>query len=316
MATSYWKHKRVLITGGNGFFGSHVVALLKKQPIKELCVPTRKDADLRKDDVCARCCRDIDVVIHLAGNVGGIGYNQKNPATLFDDNILMGVNIVRAAYAAGVKKFVGIGTVCSYPKYTSVPFTEDNLWNGYPEETNAAYGLAKKALLSQLMAYRAQYGFNGIYLIPENLYGPGDTIDPGASHVIPALIAKVMTAKKSHAKSMTVWGTGRATREFLYVTDAARAVVLAAEKYNGMDPVNIGTAGGEISIRELVELITDIVGYKGALVFDHTKPDGQPRRALDTSRAWELFGFRAKTSLRVGLEQTIRWYVHRERRVS
>ncbi len=304
----FWKHKRVLATGGNGFFGSHIVELLQKKNPKAIVIPQRKNADLRNYDACLTVCKNIDIVLHLAGNVGGIGYNQKNPATLFDDNILMGVNMVRAAHASRVKKFVGIGTVCSYPKYTSAPFVEDHFWDGYPEETNAAYGLAKKALLTQLVAYRSQYGFNGIYLVPENLYGPRDNFDARSSHVIPAIVRRMVDAKRGREKEVTIWGTGRATREFLYVTDAARAVLFAAERYNKVDPVNIG-AQGEISIRELAEQIAQRVGYGGKIVFDGKKPDGQPRRALDTSRAWHEFGFRSKVTFPVGLDETIRWYV-------
>ncbi len=304
----FWKHKRVLVTGGNGFFGSHVVDLLQKKHPAAIMLPAHRDYDLRDYSVCEQICKSIDIVIHLAGNVGGIGYNQKNPATLFDDNILMGVHMVRAARAMHVKKFIGIGTVCSYPKYTSVPFAEGHFWDGYPEETNAAYGLAKKALLTQLAAYRSQYGFNGVYLVPENLYGPRDNFDPQSSHVIPAIIRKMVDAKRTHAKEVVIWGTGRATREFLYVTDAARAVLLAAERYNKSDPVNIG-ARGEISIRELAEQIANGVGYAGKIVFDGKKPDGQPRRALDTTRAWHEFGFRSKVTFSAGLIETIRWYL-------
>lgn len=307
-SVNFWKNKRVLVTGGDGFFGSHVIALLQKKHPKSITIPKHTVHDLRNFDACMEVCRAVDVVIHLAGNVGGIGYNQKNPAVLFDDNILMGVHMVRAAYAARVKKFIGIGTVCSYPKYTSAPFVEDHFWDGYPEETNAAYGLAKKALLTQLVAYRSQYGFNGIYLVPENLYGPKDNFDVQSSHVIPAIICKMVKAKQLGAKEVVVWGTGRATREFLYVSDAARAVLLAAEHYNESTPVNIG-AHGEISIRELAELIALEVGYMGKIIFDGKKPDGQPRRALDTTRAWESFGFRAKVSFSAGLRETVAWYI-------
>ena len=305
---NFWKNKRVLVTGGEGFFGAHVVALLQKKSPSAIIVPKRSEYDLREYDACAHVCKSVDVVIHLAGNVGGIGYNQKNPATLFDDNILMGVHMVRAAHAAKVKKFVGVGTVCSYPKYTSAPFVETHFWDGYPEETNAAYGLAKKALLTQLVAYRSQYGFNGIYLVPENLYGPNDNFDARSSHVIPAIIRKMVDAKRTQAEEVLIWGTGRATREFLYVTDAARAVLLATERYNESYPVNIG-AQGELSIRELAELIAQRVGYNGKILFDVKKPDGQPRRALDASLAWAKFGFRAKVTFSVGLTQTIAWYL-------
>ena len=304
---NFWKNKRVLVTGGAGFFGSHVVELLQKKHPASIAVPDSKTFDLRTFSACEKVCTSVDIVIHLAGNVGGIGYNQKNPATLFDDNILMGVHMVRAAHAARVKKFIGIGTVCSYPKYTSVPFAEEHLWDGYPEETNAAYGLAKKALLTQLVAYRSQYGFNGIYLVPENLYGPRDNFDTQSSHVIPAIISRMVGAMHKKEKMVTIWGTGRATREFLYVTDAARAVLLAAERYNGGEPVNIG-ARGEISIRELAEQIARCIGYSGKIVFDGKKPDGQPRRALDATRAWNEFGFRSRVTFSKGLGETIRWY--------
>lgn len=303
----FWRNKRVLLTGGHGFLGSHVRSRLKKFPLKELRAPTREEGDLRLPDVCDRFCRDMDIVIHLAGNVGGIGYNQRFPAAMFDDTMLMGIHLMRASHKAKVKKFVTVGTVCSYPKITDVPFRESDLWDGYPEETNAAYGIAKKALLVELQAYRRQYGMNGIYLIPENLYGPGDTDNPESSHVIPALIRKMLFATKKRERSITIWGTGRATREFLYVEDAARAILLAAEAYNGSEPINIGAAG-EISIRELAELIAEKTGFSGDMLFDTTKPDGQPRRSLDTTKAQAAFGFRARTPFRTGLEKTVAWY--------
>ncbi|MEK7077298.1 MAG: GDP-L-fucose synthase, partial [Patescibacteria group bacterium] len=257
---------------------------------------------------CKRAVEGKDVVIHLAAKVGGIGFNQEKPGELFYDNMVMGAQMIEAAYRAGVKKFVALGTVCAYPKFTPVPFREDDLWNGYPEETNAPYGLAKKALLVQAQAYRAQYGFNVIYLLPVNLYGPGDTFDPKRSHVIPALIKKVFDAKREGKESIEVWGTGRATREFLYVEDAAEGIVLATECYDRSDPVNLGS-GTEISIKDLLETICRIMEFKGRIVWNASRPDGQPRRMLDTSRAEREFGFRAKTNFEDGLMKTIGWYL-------
>lgn len=304
---SYWKHKRVVVTGGSGFVGSHVVSWLRSATHATIISVRHDTYDLRDFSACEKICSDADIVLHLAGNVGGIGYNQSFPATLFDDNILMGVNMLRAARLAGVKKFVGIGTVCAYPNFTPVPFREEDLWNGYPEETNAAYGLAKKVLLVQSQAYRKQYGMNAIYLLPANIYGPGDSFDPHSSHVIPALIRSMVIAKQKRQRSVSVWGTGRATREFLYVEDAARAIVQATERYNGSEPVNIGS-GYEISIRELAETIAEIIGYKGHIQFNIKKPDGQPRRRLDIQKAQKLFGFTATMSFHKGLEQTVAWY--------
>jgi GDP-L-fucose synthase len=263
---------------------------------------------LREYAACLRASKNIDIVIHLAANVGGIGYNRENPATLFDDNILMGVNMMQAAKANKVKKFVALGTVCAYPKFTPVPFKEENLWNGYPEETNAPYGLAKKMQLVQAQAYRQQYGFNAIFLLPVNLYGPGDNFDPKSSHVIPALIKKFIDAKENKKAEVVVWGTGKATREFLYVDDAAEGILLAAEKYDKGEPVNLGSAS-EISIKDLVGMIKEITGYTGKVVWDKTKPDGQPRRKLDVSRAKKEFGFASKTSFDQGLKDTINWYL-------
>lgn len=302
-----WTKKTVVVTGGAGFVGSHVVSLLQAKGVKEIIVPDHTRYDLRDYTQCCSAVRGADCVIHLAGNVGGIGYNEVHPAQLFDDNVLMGVNILRASHDAHVKKFVGVGTVCAYPKFTPVPFREEDLWSGYPEETNAAYGLAKKMLLVQSQAYRKQYGMNCIYLLPANIYGPGDSFDPTSSHVIPALIRQMDEAKRKRKGVVYVWGTGRATREFLYVEDAARAIILASERYNGNEPVNIGS-GDEVSIRELADVIARMVGFTGRIYFDPKKPDGQPRRRLDIQKAQAFFGFQATTSLSQGLVKTIRWY--------
>lgn len=307
MKKKFWKKKRVLITGAHGFLGSHLVDLLKKETDAELFLPSSSEADLRDKNDCERIVQNIDIVIHIAANVGGIGYNQKYPGTLFYDNLLMGVQLMEAARIANVSKFVGIGTICAYPKHTPIPFREENLWDGYPEETNAPYGLAKKMLLVQGQAYRQEYNFNAIYLLPVNLYGPGDNFNPKSSHVIPALIRKFVSATEKKQKTVTVWGTGRPTREFLFVKDAARAIAMASERYDGAEPVNLG-ASNEISIRELAELIAELTGFKGELRFDESKPDGQPRRKLDVSRAKDYFGFESETDFRQGLKKTITWY--------
>lgn len=270
-------------------------------------MPRSKDLDLRERSVCAEVVKNVDIVIHLAGNVGGIGYNRENPGTLFYDNLIMGVQLMEEARKAGVAKFVAIGTVCAYPKFTPIPFKEEDLWNGYPEETNAPYGLAKKMLLVQAQAYRQQYNFNAIYLLPVNLYGPGDNFDPTYSHVIPSLIKKFFEAKKENKKEVVVWGTGKPTRDFLYVEDAARAVVLATEKYNKSDPVNIGSSI-EISIYSLATLIGQLTEFTGKIVWDTTKPDGQPRRKLDISLARKELGFYSQVSFKKGLRETIDWY--------
>lgn len=309
MIKHFWQNKRVLVTGAHGFLGGHLVDQLKLLNLKELRTPTHREFDLRQKNACAEVTSDIDIVIHLAANVGGIGYNQEFPGTLFYDNLLMGVHLMEEARINKVHKFVALGTICAYPKFAPIPFNEADLWDGYPEETNAPYGLAKKMLLVQAQAYKAQYGFNAIYLLPVNMYGPGDNFDPKSSHVIPALIRKFVEAKEAEAHEVVVWGTGKATREFLYVEDAARAIVLATEHFNGSEPVNIG-AGFEISISELAHQIAKIVGFNGRIIFDTSKPDGQPRRSLDVSRAEKEFGFKAKTQFLEGLTKTVTWYEH------
>ncbi len=296
-----------MVTGGKGFLGSHLVARLEKKSPKRIFVPESSKFDLRKYKDCIKVVKDIDIVIHLAANVGGIGYNREYPADLFDDNILMGTFMMKAAREAGVKKYVALGTICSYPKFTPVPFKEDNLWQGYPEETNAPYGLAKLMQLVQGQAYKKQYGFNVIFLLPVNLYGPGDNFDPKSSHVIPALIRKFVEAKERGKKEVIVWGTGKPTREFLYVEDAVEGILLATEKYNKIEPVNLG-AGFEISIKKLAQLIKNLTGFKGKITWDKSKPDGQPRRMLDTSKAEKEFGFKAETPFEKGLKKTIEWY--------
>jgi len=306
----FWKKKTILVTGGAGFLGSYVVKkLIKEKAIdpSRIIIPRSKDCDLKVWENCLKVTKNVDIVIHLAAKVGGIGFNRENPATLFYDNALMGIQLMEAARINKVKKFVVLGTICAYPKFTPVPFKEEDLWNGYPEETNAPYGLAKKMLLVQAQAYRQQYGFNAIYLLPVNLYGPGDNFDPRSSHVIPALIKKCIDAISNNEDKIVVWGTGKPTREFLYVEDAAEAVILATERYDKPEPVNIG-AGFEISIKELAHLIAKLSGFKGRIVWDTTKPDGQPRRKLDTTKAEKEFGFRASTPLEEGLKRTIEWY--------
>ena len=320
------KNKRITVTGGAGFLGKHLVAKLKERGCKHIFVPLIENYDLVQMPAVKKLYKDArpDIVIHLAAKVGGIGANRENPGKFFYDNLMMGVQLMEVGRQVGIEKFVALGTICAYPKFTPVPFKEENLWNGYPEETNAPYGLAKKMLLVQSQAYRQQYGFNSIFLLPVNLYGPGDNFDPNSSHVIPALIKKCVDAQRglspqglkrglspSKARGtvpeITVWGTGKATREFLYVEDAAEAIILATEKYNKSDPVNIG-AGFEISIKDLVNLIVKLTGFKGKIVWDKTKPDGQPRRCLDTVRAEKEFSFKVKTKFKIGLKKTIQYY--------
>jgi GDP-L-fucose synthase len=304
----FWKGKRVVITGGAGFMGSRVVDRLRAAGAEPV-VPRSRDYNLVDGAAVKRLFKDArpELVIHAAAVVGGIGANRANPGRFFYENLMMGAQCLEEARLTGVKKFVAIGTICAYPKFTPVPFKEEDLWTGYPEETNAPYGLAKKMLLVQSQAYRQQYGFNSIFLLPVNLYGPGDNFDPASSHVIPALIRKCVEASRNGSDEIEVWGSGKATREFLYVDDCAEAIVLAAERYDGAEPVNIG-AGFEISIKELAETIARLSGFRGRLKWDATKPDGQPRRCLDVGRAKELFGFGARTKFEIGLKETIDWF--------
>ena len=307
---SFWIDKRVLVTGGAGFVGSHLVKKLRERGCRDIFVPRSRDYDLVQMENVVRVYQDSrpDIVIHLAGAVGGIGANRANPGKFFYDNLMMGVQMMEQGRRFGLEKFVAIGTVCAYPKFTPVPFKEEDLWNGYPEETNAPYGLAKKMLLVQAQAYRQQYGFNAIFLLPVNLYGPRDNFDLETSHVIPALIRKCVEAVESGQEEIVVWGTGSPTREFLYVEDAAEGILLAAERYNKSDPVNLGS-GFEISIRELVETIARLTGFEGRIIWDATKPDGQPRRRLDASKAEREFGFRARRGFEEGLRRTVDWYL-------
>ena len=304
------KNKKILLTGGAGFLGRFVLKKLLDRNVfrGNILVPRSRGYDLRKSEICRAVTEGMDAVIHLAAKVGGIGLNREKPGELFYDNLMMGVQLMEEARKTGAEKFVAVGTICAYPKFTPVPFKEDDLWNGYPEETNAPYGLAKKMLLVQAQAYRQQYGFNAIYLLPVNLYGPFDNFDPASSHVIPALIYKIHQAQFQKKSFIEVWGTGKATREFLYVEDAAEAIILATEKYNKPEPVNIGS-GMEISIKDLVILIAESMNFKGEIRWDPTKPDGQPRRMLDTSRAFQEFGFKAQISFEEGLKKTVKWFL-------
>ncbi len=306
---NFWQNKRVVVTGGAGFLGSHIVNELRARGCNSIFVPRQREYDLRTQSAILRLLDDSapHLIIHAAGHVGGIGANREYPGEFLYDNLMMGAQLLHEAYRRGVEKFVTLGTVCAYPKFTPVPFREEDLWNGYPEETNAPYGLAKKMLLVQGQAYRQQYGYNSIFLLPVNLYGPGDNFDPASSHVIPALIKKCIEARDAGASFIEVWGDGSPTREFLYASDAARGIALAAERYDGAEPVNLGSAF-EISIRDLVETIARVTDFQGELRWDTTKPNGQPRRKLDTSRAKAYFGFEAQTSFEEGLRATVAWY--------
>ncbi len=307
--SGFWENKRVCVTGGAGFLGSFLVEKLRTRGVKEVFVPLQAHYDLVDYCTVQRMLDDArpDIILHLAAHVGGIGANRQHPAEFFYDNLMMGVQLMHLAWKRGVEKFVALGTVCSYPKFTPVPFSEDNLWDGYPEETNAPYGLAKKMLLVQAQAYRQQYGYNAIFLMPVNLYGPRDNFNLQSSHVIPALIRKCVEAEQKGEPEVVVWGDGSPTREFLYVEDAAEGILMAAERYDRPEPVNLGS-GNEISIKDLAETIARLTGFSGSLVWDTTKPNGQPRRALDTTRAEAYFGFRARTSFEEGLRKTIDWY--------
>jgi GDP-L-fucose synthase len=306
--------KRIVVTGGTGFLGSSVVEKLRARGCRQVFAPRSAEYDLRDAQAVERLYADArpHVLIHLAAVVGGIGANRANPGRFFYDNAVMGIQLMEHARRSGVEKFVAVGTICAYPKFTPIPFKEEHLWDGYPEETNAPYGLAKKMMLVQAQAYRAQYGFNAIYLLPVNLYGPGDNFDPESSHVIPALIRKFVEAKEGGQAEVILWGDGSPTREFLYVEDAAEGILLASERYDGGEPVNLGT-GREIMIRDLAEVIAEEVGYRGCFVWDETKPNGQPRRCLDVTRAKELFGFQARHDFRDGISKTVRWFMAHRR---
>lgn len=303
--------QRVCVTGGAGFLGKHLIEKLKEHGAKDIFVPTYPEYDLVKEADILRMINDAkpDLIIHLAAKVGGIGANREKPGEFFYDNLMMGVQLIHHAWRQGVAKFVAVGTICAYPKYTPIPFKEEDLWNGYPEETNAPYGLAKKMLLVQSQAYREQYGYNSIFLLPVNLYGPGDNFNPASSHVIPALIRKCLEAKEQNASEIVAWGDGSPTREFIYVEDAAEGITLATMRYNNSDPVNIGSSF-EISIKDLTELIARLTGFEGEIRWDTSKPNGQPRRKLDTTRARQRFGFEAKTNFEDGLRRTIEWYAN------
>jgi Nucleoside-diphosphate-sugar epimerases len=303
--------KRICVTGGAGFLGTHLIRRLKEHGAREIFVPQYPEYDLVREADIIRMIDTAkpDIIIHLAAKVGGIGANREKPGEFFYDNLMMGVQLIHQAWLKGVEKFVAIGTICAYPKFTPIPFKEEDLWNGYPEETNAPYGLAKKMLLVQSQAYREQYGYNSIFLLPVNLYGPGDNFNPATSHVIPALIRKYLEAKEQGANEIVAWGDGTPTREFIYVEDAAEGITLATERYNSSEPVNIGSSF-EISIKDLTETIARLTGFNGTIRWDTTKPNGQPRRKLDTTRAREAFGFEAKTDFEEGLKRTIAWYAN------
>ncbi len=314
---NFWQSKRVCVTGGAGFLGKVVVRKLQERGVEDVFIPQIEDYNLVDLRDINRMLADAkaDLIIHLAAQVGGIGANLEHPAEFFYNNLMMGVQLIHRAWETGVGKFVAIGTICAYPKFTPVPFKEENLWDGYPEETNAPYGLAKKMLLVQAQSYRQQYGYNALFLLPVNLYGPGDNFNPQSSHVIPALIRKCIEAQEAGRDEIVVWGDGSPTREFLYVEDAAEGILLASEKYNESDPVNLG-AGSEISIKDLVEIIANKTGFSGKLVWDTTKPNGQPRRKLDTARAYQRFGFKAQMSFEEGMGHTIKWFRENRARIS
>jgi GDP-L-fucose synthase len=301
-----WQNKNVLVTGGNGFLGSHLVELLLRKKVKKLISPASKEYDLTKISNCRRIVQGVDIVFHLAAKVGGIGLNRERPAELFYDNLLMGTQLMNEAKKANIEKFIALGTICSYPKFTPIPFSEESIWDGYPEETNAPYGLAKKMLLVQSQAYRQQYGFRSIVIFPTNLYGPRDNFKIDSSHVIPALILKIHNANKSNS-ALTVWGDGSPTRDFLYVEDAARGIILAADKYDDIKPINIGSEQ-EVSIKDLVTIIAKLMHYKGTIKWDTSKPNGQPRRCVSNKRAEEKLGFKPLVSLEEGLRRTIKWF--------
>lgn len=302
-----WNKKNVLVTGGSGFLGSNVVKLLRKKKVKSIIIPSSKQYDLTKISNCKRIVKDVDIVFHIAGRVGGIGLNQQMPAELFYDNLLMGTQLIDEANKANVEKLIIIGTICSYPKFAPIPFSEESIWDGYPEETNAPYGLAKKMLMVQSQVYRQEYNFKSIVVIPTNLYGPNDNFDPSSSHVIPAIILKIHNAIKKKSNIVTVWGDGSPTRDFLYVEDAARGIISAAERYDEMKPVNLGS-GQEVSIKDLVNIIAELMHYKGSIEWDTSKPNGQPRRCVDIKRATEKLGFRPLVPLQEGLKRTIGWF--------
>ena len=311
---NFWNSRRVCVTGGAGFLGSYIIEKLQNRKAGDIFIPKIEDYDLTDSQAIRRMLDDSrpDIILHLAAQVGGIGANRDHPAEFFYNNLIMGVQLIYQSWQRGIEKFVALGTVCAYPKFTPVPFREDDLWNGYPEETNAPYGLAKKMLLVQAQAYRQQYGFNAIFLLPVNLYGPHDNFDLNSSHVIPALIRKCVEAREAGQSEVIVWGDGSPSREFIYVEDAAEGILLAAEQYNGADPINIGS-GFEIRILDLAELIARLAGFKGRIVFDPSKPNGQPRRALDVSRAEEQFGFKAQIGFEEGLRRTIEWYEKKQK---